>query len=475
MAVYTEVSDDALRAFLALYDIGEVTSFKGIAEGVENSNFLLRTTAGQHLLTLFEKRVRAEDLPFFIGLMEHLAKRGVTCPQPVRNRAGSALGELAGRPATIVTFLDGLSICRPDVRHCGELGEALAQMHLAGADFPLKRANALSLEGWPPLFQAAEARADEVAPHLRSESAEELDFLQAHWPKGLPAGIIHADLFNDNVFFLGEKLSGLIDFYFACNDALAYDLAICLSAWCFEPDNSFNVSKGRAMISAYERLRPLGEAEIEALAAAGSGRGAAVHADPARRLAQRAAGGKGRAKESARIPRQTALPPTRKIGRRLRPHAVSQGVSIWTDGACSGNPGPGGWGAVLRYGDREKELKGGEALSTNNRMELTAAIEALRSLNRSCEVILHTDSQYLRGGVTAWIHGWKRNGWRTADKKPVKNEDLWRALDAAAEPHSIDWRWVKGHADDELNVRADQLARDGMAPYLTSPKARRSD
>jgi ribonuclease HI len=146
---------------------------------------------------------------------------------------------------------------------------------------------------------------------------------------------------------------------------------------------------------------------------------------------------------------------------------VSQRVSIWTDGACSGNPGPGGWGAVLRYGDREKELKGGEALTTNNRMELAAAIEALQSLTRPCDVVLHTDSQYLRGGVTGWIHGWKKNGWRTAAKKPVKNEDLWRALDAAAERHTIDWRWVKGHADDELNVRADQLARDGMAPYLT--------
>ena len=265
MAVYTEVSDDALRAFLALYDIGEATSFKGIAEGVENSNYLMRTNAGQYFLTLFEKRVKAEDLPFFIGLMEHLAQRGVTCPQPVRNRAGSALGELAGRPATIVTFLDGIWIRRPNVRHCGEVGAALARMHLAGADFPLKRANALSLQGWRPLFQSAEARADEVAPQLREEIATELNFLQAHWPKNLPAGVIHADLFNDNVFFLGENLSGLIDFYFACNDALAYDLAICLSAWSFEPDNAFNVSKGRAMISAYERLRPLGEAEIEAL------------------------------------------------------------------------------------------------------------------------------------------------------------------------------------------------------------------
>ena len=145
---------------------------------------------------------------------------------------------------------------------------------------------------------------------------------------------------------------------------------------------------------------------------------------------------------------------------------MSRHVSIWTDGACSGNPGPGGWGVVLRYGGHEKELKGGEPFTTNNRMELTAAIEALQSLKRSCDVSLHTDSQYLRGGVTSWIVSWKRNGWRTAGKKPVKNEDLWRRLDAAAQQHEIEWLWVKGHADDELNARADQLAREGMARYL---------
>ena len=144
---------------------------------------------------------------------------------------------------------------------------------------------------------------------------------------------------------------------------------------------------------------------------------------------------------------------------------MSQRVSIWTDGACSGNPGPGGWGAILRYGGHEKELKGGEALTTNNRMELTAAIKALQSLNRPCAVVLHTDSQYLRGGVTGWIDIWKRNGWRTAARKPVKNEDLWRILDAAAASHAIEWRWVKGHADDDVNERADRLAREGMAEF----------
>ena len=265
MAVYTEVSNDALEAFLGHYDIGEAVSFKGIAEGVENSNFLLRTTRGQFILTLYEKRVKAADLPFFIGLMEHLARRGVSCPQPIRNRAGAALGTLCSRPATIVSFLDGVWIRRPKIVHCGAVGEALARMHLAGADFDLRRANALSLDGWPPLFAAAEARADEVAPNLRPQTAEELSFLRKNWPRRLPAGVIHADLFNDNVFFLGEELSGLIDFYFACNDALAYDLAICLSAWCFEPDNAFNVSKGQAMIAGYEKLRRLTPDEVEAL------------------------------------------------------------------------------------------------------------------------------------------------------------------------------------------------------------------
>jgi len=271
MAVYTEVTDEALAAFLAGYDLGRVSSFKGIAEGVENSNFLLRTETGQFILTLYEKRVHEEDLPFFVGLMEHLASRGVTCPQPVRARNGAALGRLAGRAAAIVTFLDGLWIRRPQARHCAAVGEALARMHEAGADFPLRRPNALSIGGWPALFATARERADEVSPGLREEIARELDALQARWPTGLPSGVIHADLFPDNVFFLGDRLSGLIDFYFACNDAFAYDLGICLNAWCFEQDGAFNVSKGMAMIDGYQRLRPLGADEIEALPALARG------------------------------------------------------------------------------------------------------------------------------------------------------------------------------------------------------------
>jgi homoserine kinase type II len=265
MAVYTDVSTEDLGAFLESYDLGELLSYKGIAEGVENSNFLVHTRSGHYILTLYEKRVAAGDVPFFLALMEHLAKRGITCPQPVKNRKGEALGKLCGRPAAIVTFLDGMWIRRPDSHHCAALGEALARMHLAGADFPKKRKNALSVGGWRPLFEKAADRADTVQRDMRVTIEKELAHLEKTWPDSLPQGVIHADLFPDNVFFLGQKLSGLIDFYFACTDTIAYDVAICLNAWCFEPDRSYNVTKGRDLLSAYIKKRPLSAAELEAL------------------------------------------------------------------------------------------------------------------------------------------------------------------------------------------------------------------
>src|SRR5262249_52541055 len=218
MAVYTDVGVEELAAFLSAYDLGEVLAYKGIAEGVENSNFLLHTSRGYYILTLYEKRVAANDLPFFLALMEHLAARGLTCPQPVKNRAGQTLGRLAGRPAAIVTFLDGMWIRRPSAVHCAGLGRALAELHIAGGDFPLRRANALSVAGWRALHESAKDRADSVQAGLAGAIAAELDHLAASWPRDLPQGVIHADLFPDNVFFLGERLSGLIDFYFACTD-----------------------------------------------------------------------------------------------------------------------------------------------------------------------------------------------------------------------------------------------------------------
>jgi len=265
MAVYTDVVAEDLQKFLATYDIGDLLAYKGIAEGVENSNFLLHTSRGYFILTLYEKRVAAGDLPFFLDLMQHLAVRGLTCPQPVKNRAGEALGHLAKRPAAIVTFLDGMWIRRPSAAHCAAVGAALAQLHLAGADFVRTRKNALSLEGWRLLYDVAGTRCDNVQAGLGKAVANELSHLEAQWPRDLPQGVIHADLFPDNVFFLADALSGLIDFYFACTDTLAYDVAICLNAWCFEPDHSFNVTKGRAMLQAYAKVRPLSDRERAAL------------------------------------------------------------------------------------------------------------------------------------------------------------------------------------------------------------------
>ena len=265
MAVYTDVADDELRAFIALYDVGEVLSCKGIAEGVENSNFLVTTERGNFILTLYEKRVAAGDLPFFIALMEHLAAQGVACPTPIKGRDGRALRELCGRPAALVTFLAGMWPRRIQPFHCAAVGAALAGLHRAGASFGMIRANDLSVAGWRRLYEACRARAAEVQPELAGELEAELALIEVEWPRHLPTGVIHADLFPDNVFFRDREVSGLIDFYFACSDFLAYDLAICLNAWCFEADGSLNVTKARLLLESYRRARPLSPAELAAL------------------------------------------------------------------------------------------------------------------------------------------------------------------------------------------------------------------
>ena len=265
MAVYTQVADDELAAFLGAYDIGALVSYKGIAEGVENSNYFLQTDRGSFILTLYEKRVDPADLPFFLGLMDHLAAQGIVCPTPIHARDGNALRTLAGRPAAIVSYLKGVSPRRVDIRHCAPLGRALAEMHLAAAAFGAERPNALDLAGWRPLFDRCGPRAHEVQNGLAGEIELELEFLEENWPSGLPTGVIHADLFPDNVFFLDGRVSGVIDFYFACNDFFAYDLAICINAWCFEKDGSFNVTKARHILNAYRSVRPFSAAELAAI------------------------------------------------------------------------------------------------------------------------------------------------------------------------------------------------------------------
>ena len=271
MAVYTDVTDEALADFLGEYEIGELVAFRGIAEGVENSNFSLRTSGGDFILTLYEKRVDPSELPWFLGLMRHLSARGISCPQPLAGRDGNALRQLAGRPAAITSFLPGVWPRRVRPEQCRALGETMARLHLAGLDYAPARDNALGPHAWRALLEPSRAQGDSLQPGLIAQLDAALDRILPAWPqKGMPRGQIHADLFPDNVFFLNRALSGVIDFYFACTDLLAYDLAVCLNAWCFEPDGQmpalqFNTTKARLLVGGYQSVRPLEPAEIAAL------------------------------------------------------------------------------------------------------------------------------------------------------------------------------------------------------------------
>ena len=266
VAVYTDISDAELSAFLADFDLGGVLAFKGIAEGVSNSNFLLETEGGRFILTIYEKRAREEDLPFFLDLMRWLAGRGYPCPTPHPDRAGQVLKRISGKPAALVSFLPGVSVRRPLARHCREAGAGLARLHLAAEDFPGRRANDLGQGAWRPMFKGHEKDADTLLPGLAAVIEDDLSMLALAWPQGLPQGVVHADFFPDNVFFLDGAFAAAIDFYFAAVDSLAYDLAVAINAWCFEPDGAFNFTNARALVAGYESRRPLSPAERDGMA-----------------------------------------------------------------------------------------------------------------------------------------------------------------------------------------------------------------
>ncbi|GAB6966460.1 homoserine kinase [Komagataeibacter kakiaceti JCM 25156] len=276
MAVYTEVPEDALAAFLEGYDIGRPVACQGIAEGVENSNFLLKTTQATFILTLYERRVNPDELPWFLGLMQYLAQHGLSCPLPVADRQGRTLRMLSGRPAAITTFLPGAWSRRVDVDMCAQVGAAMARLHLLGEGYVAERPNSMGPQSWTGLLEACRARGDEVRPGLVREIGDVLARVLPAWPgtgnnPSLPRGQIHADLFPDNVFFRDGRLSGLIDFYFACTDWYAYDLAIGINAWCFDEARRFVPARAQAMVAGYNGVRPLEEAEEAALATLATG------------------------------------------------------------------------------------------------------------------------------------------------------------------------------------------------------------
>lgn len=265
MAVYTIISDAMIDQLLEGYDIGKRRQLTGITQGVENTNYRLETGQGIFILTIYERRVAPSELPFFIGLKGHLAAKHYPCPSPVADKSGQILQTIKDKPMAIVTFLQGASTTVPSEHQCWKAGEVLAKLHLNAADFTITRPNALGQHAWRPLFKDTGKAADQLETGLVTKIEEWLSRIEAEWPKDLPTGIIHADLFPDNVLFSGDDISGVIDFYFACQDWFAYDLAIMINAWCFDNQKTYQHGHAAALYAGYTSLRPLNQAEYQAL------------------------------------------------------------------------------------------------------------------------------------------------------------------------------------------------------------------
>lgn len=262
MAVYTQVSSEALAAFLARYDVGDLVSAKGIAEGVENSNYLVETTRDRFILTLYEKRVNEAELPYFMGLLDHLAAKGLPVPPAIKDRNSVEIQQLEGRPACLIKFLSGVSLSHPTAAQAEAAARALADMHAAVADFPLDRPNSMGIATWRPLFDKCGHSLDQIAPGLHDDLSFAIESVTAAWPTDLDTCAIHADLFPDNVLMLGDEVTGLIDFYFACTDLRVYDLAVMHSAWSFDATGrSYDAAVGDALIRGYASRFPLSDAE----------------------------------------------------------------------------------------------------------------------------------------------------------------------------------------------------------------------
>ncbi|MEM9705365.1 MAG: homoserine kinase [Pseudomonadota bacterium] len=263
MAVYTHVPRDALVAFLDDYDVGALQDFRGVVQGVENTNYIVETDVGRYILTLFEKRTDPADLPFFVAFMEHIAGAGIRAPSPIENKGGQILQSLWGRPAIHVTFVEGRAVDIPNTEQCASFGRTLAKMHLAAGSFDQTRDNKLSISGWRALAEKCGEDANTFSPGLAQLIKEELPRIEHAWPQDLARGAVHLDLYPDNVFFQGNTLSGVIDFYFSCTDFFVYDIALALNPWSGE--GNFDLARAQALLKAYEEVRPLSDAERAAI------------------------------------------------------------------------------------------------------------------------------------------------------------------------------------------------------------------
>ena len=268
MAVYTKLSENNLRDFFSKYNLGRLLKFQGIQEGIENSNYFVKTDSGKFILTVYEKRIEEKDLPFFMGLMKNIFNKNFPSPEPIINKNGNYITEIFGKKAAVVSFLEGASKKNLTPDNCHEVGIYTAKLHMITKNLNIKRTNRLSVNSWRLIYRKIQRDCSKIYPDLTKIIERNLEIIEDKWPKNIPRGIIHADLFPDNIFFKGNKLTGIIDFYFSCYDFYALEIAICLNALCFEGKNenlSFNVTKAKKFIDGYSSIRKLTEEEKESL------------------------------------------------------------------------------------------------------------------------------------------------------------------------------------------------------------------
>ena len=345
-------------------------------------------------------------MPFFIDLQNHLAEKKFKCPKPVPNREGQYINTINNKPCVIISFLDGNKVDQVTINHCKQVGEVLSSLHKLAEDFDGTRANGLHQAQWRNLFQKCKKVPNHQYKEIIQPIEEELDFLDQQWPSDLPKGIIHADVFHDNVFFKNNIFSGLIDFYFSCNDFFAYEIALTINAWCFNNNGQFDFDKFQSLIAGYQIHRVLNGAEKKSMSILL--RGATM-----RILLTRLHDQLYHPEGAFVIPKNPLeyflILKFIKIISFLK--IINMIINVYTDGACSGNPGIGGWGAVILINKEDPiHIHGGSTNTTNNQMELKAAIEVLKYFPKPKIINVITDSKYVKDGIESWIHNWKKNG-----------------------------------------------------------------
>ena len=516
MAVHTQVGEAALARFLAGYPgprPGRLLAREDILAGVENTNLRLTCEGGAFVLTLFERRVREADIPFFLAFAGHLAARGLPAPRALEREGGGTTAALEGRPAALFECLPGRSVEAADISPalCRAAGRTAARMHNAAADFEPVRENDLGRAARLPLLERArEAAAAAGGPRgarvagLLPRAFRAHAALEERHPEGLPRAAVHADLFPDNILVDRGAISGVVDFCFACTDDLEYDLAAAALAWCRDERGGLVPGRRDALFAGYaeERTRSAEEERAhDALCAGAALRFFATRAidlvstPEASRVERKDPGPMLRAAEESlgiAPPGDGQRPPARadagggesldlsysgRAGKkRIEPvspeeyaravrnfrEAAERGERFvaYTDGSCIGNPGPGGWAVIFEWPGGSLSIRHNQSATTNNRMEMMAAIRAIEFLPKGAQVEVRTDSQYLLLGITQRLPRWRANGWRTADKKPVLNRDLWERLDKAASASRVSWTGVRAHSGNKGNEEVDALARE---------------